>query len=289
MIKLKENESIALVASSNGLDIKLKDNINNLVSLLSSLNIKVIISESLFKDNSNNTYSALIRANSIMNFFKDDSIKAIFDLSGGDLCNEVLNYLDFDIIKKSNKPFFGYSDVSVLLNSIFKSSNVPTYNYQLRNLIRDDSNIQIENFKKTFLEGYDTLLKFKYRFLQGESMEGIIIGGNIRCFLKLAGTKFMPSFDNKILFLESLSGDINKIYTFLEQYNQIGAFDKVNGIILGNFTELEDTYSIDFVCKILLDKINKKNLPIIKTEELGHGSNSKALAIGKFMSFNKVN
>lgn len=285
MIRLKENQSIALVSSSNGLDIKLKDNIKDLLSILYSFNLKVIVSESLFKNKDNNTYDAITRANDIMNFFKDDSIKAIFDLSGGDLCNEVLNYLDFDIIKKSNKPFFGYSDVSVLLNSIFNNATITTYNYQLRNLVRDYSNTKIENFKKTFFDGNNDLFEFKYRFLQGKSMEGIVIGGNIRCFLKLAGTKFMPSFDNKILFLESLSGDINKIYTFLEQYNQMGAFDKVNGILLGNFTELEDTYSLDFVCKTLLDKINKKNLPIIKTEELGHGSNSKAIAIGKFMSF----
>ena len=57
----------------------------------------------------------------------------------------------------------------------------------------------------------------------------------------------MPNFDNKILFLESLGGDLNKIATFIEQYHQIGAFDKINGILLGEFTELEknyDSYSI---------------------------------------------
>ena len=284
MFQLKDYDSIGFVSSSNGLDIKLKSNINDLINLFSSININIVISKSLFKDENNNTYSGLTRAKEIMDLFKDPSIKAIFDLSGGDLCNEVLNYLDFDIIKKYNKPFFGYSDVSVLINSIFNNSKIISYNYQLRNLLMDESKTQIQNFKNTFLKGGNDLFDFKYNFLQGTSMAGIIIGGNIRCFLKLAGTKFMPNFDNKILFLEGLSGDINKISTFLEQYNQLGAFDKVNGILLGTFTELENSYPLDFVCNLLVNKINRKNLPIAKTQELGHSSNSKAIAIGKFIS-----
>ena len=116
--------------------------------------------------------------------------------------------------------------------------------------------------------------------MQGNSLEGTVTGGNIRCFLKLCGTQYIPSFDNKILFLESLGGDLNKISTFIEQYHQIGAFDKINGILLGEFTELEKNYDLEFICKFILSKINKENIPIVKTEELGHSKDSKAIAIG---------
>ncbi len=34
-------------------------------------------------------------------------------------------------------------------------------------------------------------------------MDGIVVGGNIRCLLKLAGTPYWPDMREKILLLES--------------------------------------------------------------------------------------
>lgn len=46
-------------------------------------------------------------------------------------------------------------------------------------------------------------------------MEGIVVGGNLRCLLKFVGIKYMLDFENKILFLESMGGDIFKILIYL--------------------------------------------------------------------------
>lgn len=283
---LNINDTIALVACSNGLDKNTTTKINELINILNSLNLNVVLSNSLYKDENNNSYSYEIRAKELMNFYKDNTINAIFDLSGGDLCNEILDFLDYEFISTCNKPFFGYSDLSVILNALLTKSNTINYNYQLRNLIREDSENQIINFKNSVLEGTNDLFNFSYKWLQGKSMMGEVVGGNIRCFLKLAGTKFIPSFNGKILFLEALSGDINKISTFLTQYKQIGAFTNINGILLGSFTELEKDFSEEEVINLLLRKINNPDLPIAKTNELGHGSNSKCIAIGKTLFLN---
>jgi muramoyltetrapeptide carboxypeptidase len=283
---LNINDTIALVACSNGLDKNTTTKINELINILNSLNLNVVLSNSLYKDENNNSYSYEIRAKELMNFYKDNTINAIFDLSGGDLCNEILDFLDYEFISTCNKPFFGYSDLSVILNALLTKSNTINYNYQLRNLIREDSENQIINFKNSVLEGTNDLFNFSYKWLQGKSMMGEVVGGNIRCFLKLAGTKFIPSFNGKILFLEALSGDINKISTFLTQYKQIGAFTNINGILLGSFTELEKDFSEEEVINIILRKINNPNIPIAKTNELGHGSNSKCIAIGKTLFLN---
>lgn len=283
---LNINDTIALVACSNGLDKNTTTKINELINILNSLNLNVVLSNSLYKDENNNSYSYEIRAKELMNFYKDNTINAIFDLSGGDLCNEILDFLDYEFISTCNKPFFGYSDLSVILNALLTKSNTINYNYQLRNLIREDSENQIINFKNSVLEGTNDLFNFSYKWLQGKSMMGEVVGGNIRCFLKLAGTKFIPSFNGKILFLEALSGDINKISTFLTQYKQIGAFTNINGILLGSFTELEKDFSEEEVINLLLRKINNPDLPIAKTNELGHGANSKCIAIGKTLFLN---
>lgn len=278
---LKENDTIGLISCSNGLDYKMKDKIEELISLLSSMNLNIVKSKALYKNIDGSTTNGEFRAKELMSLYNNKNVKAIFDLSGGDLCNEVLDYLDYEKITCSQKPFIGYSDLTVILNTLYNKTKLVNYNYQLRNLIREDSKNQIEHFKEVFLEDQNMISKINYKFLKGNSMEGILIGGNIRCFLKLAGTNYIPSFENKILFLESLSGDINKISTFITQYKQIGAFSKINGILLGTFTELDEKYSSTYIENLFLEKLKDYNVSIAKTSDLGHAANSKAIPIGK--------
>ena len=278
---LKIDDTIGLISCSNGLNENLKSKIDELVKLLTSLNINVSVSNALYRNLDGSTLNSEYRAKELMNFYRDNNIKAIFDLSGGDLCNEILDYLDYDYILNSNKPFIGYSDLSVLLNALYTKTNLINFNYQLRNLIRESSNMQKEYFINLFLKEEDMIASLNYNFIKGNYMEGVIIGGNIRCFLKLAGTNYMPSFEDKILFLEALSGDINKISTFIAQYKQIGAFSNIKGLILGTFTELEKTYTDLEITNYFLENLKEYDFPIIKTSELGHNPNSKAIPIGK--------
>lgn len=281
---LKNGDTVGIVACSNGYPLDKKHLILRLAKILESFGLNIKYSDLIYRTDGVFNGTNYEKAKVLNEFFSNDKIRAIFDISGGDLCNGLLPYINFDIIRKNYKPFFGYSDLSVLLNSIYTQSNVPTFHYQIRNLIGDNYKSQLEDFANTFLYNKDDLLKFKYNFIQGNYMEGIVVGGNLRCTLKLAGTKFIPDFTNKLLFLESLGGDSAKITTYLTQYNQIGAFDKINGIILGTFTDMEINNFYPKVEDILLNIINK-NIPVIKTEELGHGDNSKCIIIGNHYKF----
>ena len=221
------------------------------------------------------------RAEILMKFFKDSDIKAIFDVSGGDLANGVLDYLDFEIIKNNPKPFFGYSDLSVIINSLYSKTGMKTYLYQIRNLIEVNKNKQVEEFKNTFMGNGKELISFDYEWIQGNSMEGIVVGGNLRCFLKLSGTEYMPDFQDKIIFLESLGGDVPKMTTYLTQYKQMGVFKKVKGIILGSYTEMEREKYSPSIVEIIKEVVNNLSMPIAKTNEIGHGKDSKCIIIGE--------
>lgn len=280
-----KGDTIGIIACSNGYPLDKKFVILKLIKILESIGLNVEYSNSIYRNEGVFNGTNYEKAKDLNNFFSDDKIKGIFDISGGDLCNGLLPYIDFDIIKKNPKPFFGYSDLSVLLNAINKMSNISTYNYQIRNLVGKNGEIQLKNFINTFIYNKDDLLNFKYHFIQGNTMEGVVVGGNLRCTLKLAGTNFMPDFTNKLLFLESLGGDVAKITTYLNQYNQIGAFEKVKGIILGTFTEMEVNNLNPKVEDILLSII-PENIPVIKTEELGHRNDSKCIIIGGYYNFN---
>jgi muramoyltetrapeptide carboxypeptidase len=276
-----EGDKVGIVACSNGLDKNNEVKMIELERILKEIGLNTIFSDKIYKKFSAFNDTGKKRAEILMNFFKDNNIKAIFDVSGGDLANGVLDYLDFEVIKNNSKPFFGYSDLSVIINSLYSQANMKVYLYQIRNLIETNKNIQIEEFKNTFMNNGNELLTFNYNWIQGNSMEGIVVGGNLRCLLKLAGTKYIPDFEDKIIFLESLGGDVPKIFTYLTQYKQIGVFKQVKGIILGSYTEMErEKYSPD-VAEIIKEIVDNSHMPIAKTSEIGHGKDSKCIIIGE--------
>ena len=75
-----------------------------------------------------------------------------------------------------------------------------------------------------------------------------------------------------------MRGDVAKIETYLCQLQQMGVFDKVAGIILGTFTELDKSTT---TVEELMKRMISKNLPLVKTNDIGHGTNSKAIVIGQ--------
>lgn len=282
---LNSGDTIGLISCSNGLSIDSSAKLQYLVEVLNSININVLLSKTIYRRNSISSGTGFERAQELMKLFVNPDVKAIFDISGGDLANEVLDYLDFDIIRSNPKPFFGYSDLSVLLNSIYAKTGACTYNYQLRNLIGSNSETQLNNFTKTLIENEKDLYDLNYDWIQGNSMEGVVIGGNIRCFLKLAGTEYMADFEDKILFLESLGGDVAKMTTYLTQFKHLGAFKKVKGIVLGTFTEMErENYSPNII-EIITSIVDNEKLPIAQTNDIGHGEDSKCIAIGAYKAF----
>ena len=59
-------------------------------------------------------------------------------------------------------------------------------------------------------------------------------------------------------------------------------FDRCVGILLGTFTQLEQENGID-AAPILLQRFVRRDLPIAKTKQIGHGADSKAIMIGRSM------
>lgn len=273
-------KNVAIISCSNGLQESARPTIDKLLEIFSSLGLNVRLSSTIYvKDDGLSSGRGKERGKELMKLYKDSSIDAIFDVSGGDLANEVLEYIDFDVIKNNPKPFIGYSDLSVILNSIYSQVGVSSYLYQVRHIVTNKENLN--RFSTFIKDSNNALFNIDYKWVQGESMEGIVIGGNIRCTLKLAGTKYMPNFKGKILLLESLGGDVCKMRTFLTQLKLMGAFKEINGIILGTFTEMEKNNYNPTIEELVKEIVNDKNMPIVKTEEIGHGNDSKCIVIGK--------
>lgn len=271
-------QQAGIVCCSDGLAKNQQEQVHNLRDALRQMNISVIMSPYLYQG----TGTARQKAQALMALYDNDDIHDVFDISGGDLANELLPYLDYKRIADSGKTFWGYSDLTSILNGIYSKTGNPGVLYQIRNLIGVCGQEQQEEFYQMLQRKGDDLFRFDYHFIQGTEMEGTVIGGNIRCLLKLAGTEYFPDCHDRILLLESLSGGMSRIIAYFSQLQQMGVLDRCVGILLGTFTQLEKENGTEAAVG-LLQRFVRRDLPIAKTKQIGHGADSKAIMIGKSM------
>lgn len=280
---------VGIVACSNGLRKEKEKEVEQLRRCLSQMGLIPVTSSHIYEKYAIFSGSGKERAQELMQFVRDQKVKAIFDISGGDLANQLLEYLDYEEIRRQEKPFFGYSDLSVLLNGIYHKTGINTYLYQVCNLVREDYEAQRKRFFGTFFERQDSIYEAQWRFLQGEAIEGIVVGGNIRCLLKLAGTPYFPDLTDRVLFLESLGGEEGVMTAFFTQLRQMGVFGKVRGILLGTFTKMQQRERLISIEALLQKIVDDPTLPIAKTEQIGHGADARCLVIGSKIEIHKKN
>jgi muramoyltetrapeptide carboxypeptidase LdcA involved in peptidoglycan recycling len=270
-----------IIACSNGLQKQRQTDMELLKKVMRSMGIELIFGKYIFESERIYPGNGKLRAEELMKLYQNPEITDIFDVSGGDMANEVLEELDFGWIGKSGITFWGYSDLTTVLNAIYTMTGKQSVLYQIRHLTGKYGDVQKERFWNR-----SELFEINYQFLQGSDFEGILVGGNIRCFLKLSGTRYFPDMTGKILLLEAMGGEVPQMVTFLSQLKQLGVFEKINGIVLGTFSKMEEEG-----CEPTIEELVKafagKTLPIVKTKEIGHGSDAKAIIIGKEYKFVK--
>ena len=266
----------AIVACSDALSSKDRPQIEDLTAFLRSIGTETEMSSCIYADEGVFAGTPSERAAELMKMFTDSEIEEIYDVSGGNIANQILDELDYEAIAASRATFWGYSDLSTVINAIYTMTGKESVLYQVRNMVRGR---HAEEQRERFRNGTE-LFTPSFTFVQNSAMRGVVVGGNIRCFLKLAGTRYFPDLAGKILLLEANGGDVPLMASFLTQLRQIGAFSKVNGILLGTFTAMERGGLRPDIVTLVKEACGRE-MPIAKTAEIGHGGNSKAIVIGR--------
>lgn len=230
---LLQASHVVLLGCSNGKGktTQAQDNLNALVKLLTSqYGAKVTIRPSIWLDEETGGHCpAELRADYLAHALADSEVDWIMDLTGGDLANQTLAALPQKFFQQLNrqKPvyYMGYSDNSVILNACLAHDMIIPVNFFPLALVLD--NASRANFEA---------------FLQNKPENDLqASGGNIRCFLKLAGTSFWPQdIVGRRLYLEASSGSLERIQSMLVQLSQLITLDDLSEICLGQFNELDD-------------------------------------------------
>lgn len=210
------------------------------------------------------------RAGLLNELFFDDDVEAIFDITGGDLANEVLPLIDWKLLSEHPKPFVGYSDLSTIVNAIVTVSGHETTLWNPWTALERGPR-DIERILAGERIVPDVLGERELPTLP-------IIGGNLRCFSKLGGTSYWPTPEEPYLVvLEGMTMSMKAVATYTEYLKQIGLFTGAAGVILGQLTDIDRAG--ERACALgLVREIT--GLELWEAPQIGHSRDAAPVTIG---------
>ncbi len=302
--KLKKGDEVRVIVSSRSFSLLSEETKNIASQRFSELGLKVSFGKHISETDEFLSSSIESRIEDIHEAFLDKNVKAVFTVLGGFNANQLLKYIDWDIIKNNPKIFCGYSDVTILNNSIYHKTGLvnyygPHYSTFGQKLYFDYT---LDYFKKCLLSEGEFLITPSDNwsddawyinqeernliknngFLvinEGEAT-GIILGGNLCTLNLLQGTEYFPDLSNSILFIEDdeLSNPVTfdrDLQSLIHQPN----FNKVKGLVIGRFQKISDVNN-DKLIKIIKTKKELDNIPVVANVDFGHTDPKTTFPIG---------
>ncbi len=211
--------------------------------------------------------------------FEDNEVDGIICSTGGDTAIQLLNKINFNIIRKNPKVFCGMSDIGTLFNPIFSKTGLITFHGPIVMHMKKFVKINAHFLKAISPESIGSITPFnknKWKTIKSGKANGRLVGGTFRIVEQLLGTKFEPSFKNNILLLESLGTNAKEIERTLACYKLHDVFEKISGLVVGN---LDGYKGVNY--KRVIQRVTKNyEFPILKIEEFGHNCNNITIPIG---------
>ncbi len=245
--------------------------------------------------------------------FADKSVKAILTVIGGFNSNQLLRYIDWNLIKENPKIFCGYSDITALNNSILAKTGLITYSGPHYSTFGQKLHLDytIEYFQKCLFstESFDLepseawsddpwyqdqnnrhlIPNNGYLVINPGEAEGSILGANLCTFNLLQGTEFMPNLANSILFLED--DEASRPQTFdrdLQSLIHQRGFAGIRGIVIGRFQKAS-LMTNDLLKQIIATKKELRDIPVIANVDFGHTDPKITFPVGGYIKIEARN
>jgi muramoyltetrapeptide carboxypeptidase len=212
----------------------------------------------------------------------DPDAEVILCSRGGYGLCRIVDKLDFSSIKECPKFLTGFSDITVLHNALTIAGLPSVHGVMAKHL----TEFSID----------DPAVQQLFRIFNGElpvytipsqpenktgSSEGKLIGGNLSVLMGLRSTPFDLMPENAILFLEEIGESWYHIDRMLQNLRLSGVFDKIQGLILGHFTDCpEDASMMSSFRDIVLNATSGYRFPVCFGFPAGHENRNLPLIMG---------
>jgi len=252
------------------------------IGTLESLGFTVKLGDNVYKDTYGYLASERERADDFNGMVTDDSIDMIL-FGGGEGGNELLPYLNFAEIGKHPKLICSFSDGTTILNSIYAMTGLTTYYGQGPGMFNDLRYYDFMQFRSHFIDGNvtDFVSNSEWKTLYSGKAAGKLIGGYTRNFAMLLGNTKYFSYNKQekyILFLEDYEkfSTVAAVSSYISHIEQSDFIGNVSGLIFGHYSE---NVPIDLLNR--LQRFGEKySVPVIYTDDFGHGVNHAIFPIG---------
>lgn len=276
---LKKGDTIAILAPAKGIEAEF---IDFAVEIIESRGYKTIVSKNCLGQHHYFSGTVKERVEDLQWAIDNDQIKAILCARGGYGCIQVLDRINWADFLEEPKWIIGFSDVTVFhqhLARLGSGSLHASMPLNFKNNTSEALNSLFEGMESGQLS-YEW--KTEHQNCEGDT-EGDVIGGNLAVLTGLVGTKHMPDYQNKLLFIEDVGEHLYAVDRDLYQLSKAGVFDQIRGLIVGGFSGMKDTnppFGSDLQT-IIKSHFTYHSIPIAFDFPAGHIDDNRALIFGK--------
>jgi len=282
--RLRVGDRLGVVAPSSPVTPDTDDQFARGVSYLEDLGFEVVTGRHVRSTTLGYSASPEEKAADINAMFADDSIAGMICAQGGATANACLPFLSWSTVRAHPKVFMGISDITVLLNAFYAATELVTFhgNDLLWGLGRHPADYDRNALVRTLVNGRPGTIEpnGERRTIRAGNSEGVALGGNLRCLLKLAGTPYWPDTAGAILFLEAVDVDSETCDCMVRQLGQMGVFETLNGVVVGHVDGLQQDTGAQQLEDVLLTATAGHGFPILKIDDFGHNCPNAVLPIG---------
>lgn len=300
--RLQKGDIIGIVSPASPLAGILPERFARGVKELEKLGYKIKVSKSAKVVMGHKAGSPAQRTEDLHAMFDDNEVKAIIGSIGGYNSNDMIDLIDFELIRRNPKIFCGYSDITSLLCAINSMTGLVTFygpmlmpqfadyggtiGYTMDWFFRLVSSTEpigkitaSKEFTHEFLSwGEDDIRPKKlspspgWKTLKPGVGEGELVGGHLGTLLHLAGSRYFPDFKDKLFFWEETESQTAITDSTLEHFKTLGVFDQIKGMLIGRTNPMEYKTSAEGydIHKVVLDATEGYDFPIISDMDFGH-------------------
>jgi len=292
--KLKPGDTVRVVAPSSSMGIISSQTRSIANERLKQLGFIVTFGAGVEEMDDMQSSSIETRIADLNAAFADPHVQGVFAVIGGFNSNQLLRYLDWDIIGKNPKVFLGFSDTTALQDAMLAKTGMVTYSGPAYATFGQKLHFDytLDYFKKCLMEDAPYEIKPSpewsddlwyleqdkralmpnggwWQIAEGEA-EGSIVGGNLCTLNLLQGTEYFPDIARRILFIEDdEETDYHHLDRDLESLLSVPTARTIQGIVIGRFQK-KSGITKEMIDRLVAIRPYLKDIPIIANADFGH-------------------
>jgi len=281
---LKEGDTVAIVSPCSKVN---RAYILGAKSILKSWGLKVIIGRHAYSSSGTFAGGVGVRLEDLQNVMDCERVKAILCSRGGYGAIHLIENINFTEFSKHPKWLIGFSDITALHYLFQKKGYASLHSLMARHLALEDKYNPSTLYLKDMLFGNIPTYQCETHPLNtyGDA-KGILRGGNLAVAYGLKGTPYDIPAKGTILFIEDVGERPHAIERMLYNLKLSGVLKRISGLIIGQFTEYTEDYSLGkALYPAIADLLKEYHYPICFNFPVGHVTKNYPLIEGAPVEF----